>query len=213
VKLELKMSFQVKEKNAIQISLVLLLLIGIWLILDTDSPSLKKRPLHQGGSKLDPKVHVRDYNDRVNHHLSFTDRKILRQAESAVMENEITGSTSGEYDHLYPKIVPNHEGVDFSTDPRGEDLAEKLGRGRVDFGNPKSAKEIIHSELFDEDQQRHYTEAYKEAYAKAYVAQALREGYVVKLSKDYKVLSIVPARGPSNEKSHEIFDTSPGSAQ
>lgn len=172
--------------------LALLLFIGaaglIFAYLGTEDP----KPNVQGPS---PTAKSEKFEKSVNKHLMFTNEKMelerqRMQVENARLLNSDFSSTQPQ--HAYQ----NDNKLDLSTDTRAEDLAKELGRGEraEDYSTPH---DVVQKELFNAQQARSYSQAYKEEYARQFVENARRGGYKVILSEDLsRVISVTPIRNP-----------------
>lgn len=151
------------------------------------------------------------YEDRVNRHLMLTNEKIQLQKQSMVVDNQ---NLAPEYSRTKGAEPMDHEvrGVDLSTDTHAADVAAELGRAPRSPKAPGTPDETIQSEIFNEQQEREYSAAYKAEYARQFVQNARKSGWEVKLTSDYKVLSVKPLRKPGADK-ESIFSEGPGWAQ
>lgn len=137
--------------------------------------------------------------ERVNEHLSMTYlKKSLSEAKIEAENKKLTPIIDSPKNFDSSDIHAN-SGLDLSSDNRSELLTENLGRGMKTFAMPINPKEVIYTDLFNQDQDREYSVAYKEAYAKQFIENAKRSGYIIKLDSNYKIISVTPIQNPSNE--------------
>lgn len=166
------------------------------MIPDTAPPAAAKNAL----------LHTEKYEAKVNRHLMITNEKIEMQRRRMMMENEVLAP---EYFRTKPgaTVSRSNEGVDLSSDPHPVEVAKDLNRDTKVPAHPQTPDELIQRELFDQQQDREYSRAYKEEYARQFIANAAKNGWRVKLNDDYKVISVTPIRNPS---AADVFQGSGG---
>lgn len=155
-------------------------------------------------------VHSKKYEDSVNKHLMLTNEKIQLQKQRMMVENN---ALAPEYQRTRPgqAYENSNVGVDLTPENRSYEVAKALGREERPESQPRTPHEIIQSEVFNQQQEQEYSRAYKEEYAKQFIANAARNGWAVKLSDDFKVLSVTPIRAPTNQM--QLFNSDGRSGQ
>ena len=149
-------------------------------------------------AKKSSQLHTQQYEDRVNSHLMLTNQKMELQRQRAIVDNN--SYAPDYYDTKAGQAYHNNaNGVDLSTEAHAADVAKELGRGEREARAPETPHELIQSEIFNDQQYSEYTQAYKEEYARKFIENAARSGWRVKLSDDFKVISVTPIRTPSGQ--------------
>lgn len=189
----------IDDKKDKSFLLALLLFVGAGLLLYMSwEPSLSSR-----SSAVDK---VNKLEESVNKHLTSTNDRIEFSRQRMALENARAAKDLRET-VAQPTYLPERSGVDLSTDPRGYEIANELGRGSRFESMPSSPDEEIQKELFNAQQNAEYTKAYKDEYARQFIENARKGGWLVELNDDYKVISVRPIRKPS--QSMELFESSP----
>ena len=186
-----------KDKSHL-LGLALLLLAGFFIFLFL-LPDGKKSQGTMGAAQS------KEFEEKVNKHLFRTSQQIelsreKMEIEAAKIENQGLG-TGKQKEEMHK--------LDFSADPRAEALIRELGRGDKESNGPTNADEQVQADLFEAQQNEEYSEAYKKEYARQFVENARKAGYLIKLSDDYKVISVKQIRKPAD--SYELFNKSSGS--
>lgn len=152
-----------------------------------------------------PSVKSEKYEKAVNRHLMFTNEKMELERQRMQVEN--ARLLNNDFSSTQPqRAYQNESRLDFSTDTRAKELANELGRGerREEYTSPD---DIVQRELFNQEQMREYSRAYKEEYARQFIENARRGGYKVILSEDLsRVISVTPIR--NNGQGMELFGSS-----
>lgn len=154
---------------------------------------LMNSPKEQGIYEMSSEAKEKS-NDLANKNLYYTQKKIeleqkLREKENAFLAPEVGDVVLPFKNQASP--------LDFSSDINEERLIEHL-RGRSADLNWNSPRNEIMAELSDQDRVEEYVEQYKEQYAREFVANALKNGYLVTLDGNFRVVSVRPvARQPS----------------
>jgi len=196
------MEKQKKKDKSYLLALVLLLLSGFFILLFILPDGKKSESLKPNAA------HSKEYEERVNKHLFKTAQDIELSHEKMQIEmNDLANKGIG------PQALPKEDvhKLDFSADPRAEALMRELGRGSRESTGPSNADEQVQADLFQEEQSREYSEAYKKEYARQFVENARKAGYLIKLSDDYKVISVRPIRKPA--ENYELFKADSHGAQ
>ncbi len=176
------------EKNYKKEGLVIIILSLVLLVI-----GFSKNSENESATEVQKwNVNSKSYRNRVNDHLTIENNKIEFSRKKADSENDIYAPSFSESrpDYRYP-YHSQKNGVDLSTVDSGAQLSAELGRGERPPPMPQNPHDLIQSELFDQDQQVHYSKAYKEEYARQFVENAKRAGYKIILSSDYKVQSVM----------------------
>ena len=182
--------------------IALLLLIGAGAVLFIGMSQEQKQSAGQGHRRSEA------HDNLVNRHLFLTNEKIeaTRQQAEIKANEQIYGLRKNV--QAPPKVEAR--GVDLEADYRAYEVAEQIGRGPQPTPGAQSPNEWVQEELFYDEQQREYSEAYKAEYARQFVENARRKGWDVRLSDDYRVLSVKPLRKPTNQGT--VFSTGVGGA-
>ncbi|WP_295906066.1 hypothetical protein [uncultured Bdellovibrio sp.] len=143
-----------------------------------------------------PTAKSEKYEKSVNRHLMFTNEKMELERQRMQVENARLLNT--DFNSTQPqRAYQNENHLDLSSDTRAQELANELGRGekQEEYATPH---DVVQRELFNAQQMREYSQAYKEEYARQFVENARRGGYKVILSEDLtRVISVTPLRNPS----------------
>ncbi len=187
-----------KKDKSYLLGLALLLLAGFFIFLFFLPEG--KKPQGTVGS-----AQSKEFEEKVNKHLFRTSQQIelsreKMKIEAGKIENQGVGTG---------RLKEEIHRLDFSADPRAEALIRTLGRGDKEPNGPTNADEQIQADLFEAQQNDEYSEAYKKEYARQFVENARKAGYLIKLSDDYKVISVKQIRKPAD--SYELFNKSSGS--
>ena len=157
---------------------------------------LMNSPKEQGIYEMSSEAKEKS-NDIANRNLYYTQKKIEFEQQLREKENAFSAPAVGDV------ILPfknQASPLDFSSDINDQRLIEHLrGTAELDWNSPRNQ---IMAELSDQDRVEEYVEAYKENYAREFIANALRNGYVVTLDGNFRVLSVRPVpRQPSAAQS------------
>lgn len=152
------------------------------------------------GAKAEHKAKVQA---TVNKHLERTAEELEMQRRRAQIEN---ARLALDYQNSAPGQAYKNprEGIDLERDLREERVAEDLGRGESSPDGPNNPMDLIHQQIFVDQKNHEADEAYKREYARQFIENARRGGYEVRLSEDYRVLSVKPIRRPTNQQ--KLFD-------
>lgn len=183
-----------KDDKSYLLPLLLLLLSGFFLYLFL-MPEKKSATV----TAATPSAHSKAYEDKVNRYLFQTSQRIELEREKAQLE----ASKLSDQDLHPARPEDRTTALDFSADPRQEALLKDLGREARNPDDPSNPQEEIQAELFQEQQDQAYSEEYKTEYARQFVENARKAGYEVKLSSDFKVLSVKPLRRPADN--YQLF--------
>ncbi|MBO9665670.1 MAG: hypothetical protein J7501_02515 [Bdellovibrio sp.] len=203
------MASEKKSQNDHGKLLALLLFVGAGALVLMSMGPEEKRTAGQAPAS----VKSEKFEKNVNKHLMLTNENIEMQRRRMEIEN---ARSNGDFNST--KAQATYEapsgGVDLSTDSRASDVARELGRGDRQEDQPMNPHEVIQKELFNQQQNAEYTQAYKEEYARQFVENARRGGYKVILDDQYRVKQVVPLRrDTAGEGSGEMFDVTSGLAR
>lgn len=186
-----------------QTKLLALILIGIAILLIIFSAREEKPKVKS--NEIPAAVKSEKFEASVNKHLMLTNEAIEMQRQRAEIENarltqELENSKSQQ------AFTPHNESLDFSTENRSAEIANIMGRGEKATELLQDPRDIVQKELFNKQQMDEYSKAYREEYARQFVENARRGGYLVKLSADYRVLSVTPIRKPIPNRNEKILN-------
>lgn len=138
-------------------------------------------------------ISLQQNDDSVNNHLRKTARKIEVEKMKARVE-----AISQLKNNSEPSNFRNQQDSrlkeDFSADPRVDELAEALGKKSKTPSEPKDPGELVQARLYDQQKWNEYTLAYRQAYADKFIENARRNGWIIKLNDDYKIISAKPVK-------------------
>lgn len=129
--------------------------------------------------------------DSVNEHLKSVSDKMELQRLKALVENmkiSNDSSPSSVSSDTNPR-VEDQPIVDFSDDPRNRQQAEDFGRTNEMKKLPTDPRSTIYGSVVDERRAEKVKEFERQQQAKAFVANALKDGWKVKLDENYKIKS------------------------
>ena len=147
--------------------------------------------------------HTEEYSDRVNEHLKMTAQRMKQQQDTFNLENERDKLNSNQVFTSSQSTSQSSSGVDFSTDTQWDDMADKLRNRESQHGEISGPADEVQYDLFQKQKEAEYTEAYKEAYSQAFVENARKHGYEIKLTEDFKIKSV---RKIIQKKSPSLFE-------
>jgi hypothetical protein len=182
----------------------LLLLLGagglLWLSLTPDTKTAPNATT----------LYSKKYEEKVNRYLMLTNEKMELQKQRMMVENHALAPDYEDTRGGQP-YQNSSSGVDLSGDGHAEDVARELGREGHEASTPQTPHEMIQTEIFNARQAQEYSQAYKKEYARQFIENAAKNGWDVRLSDDFRVLSVKPMRKPSNQM--QLFNTGGGSSQ
>lgn len=126
--------------------------------------------------------------EKINRHMQDTNRQMYLQEQKAYIESK---KSYNEF-HKAPSQQPYQ--VDHS-----EVSIPQYEEGPQNFAMPKDPHDLIQEELFREQADRQYTEAYKKEYARQFVENAKAAGWLIKLDASYRIISVRPLRKPAEK--------------
>lgn len=166
----------------------------IFLLLSAFFVFLFLLPDGKKGEVANKNPQSKQFEEKVNKYLFQTSQQMeLNRQKAQIEANDLEAKGLGK-----PTVKDDVHHLDLSTDPRAEALLRELGRDVKDNGAPMNADEQVQAELFQEQENQEYSEAYKKEYARQFVENARKAGYIIKLNDDYKVISISPIRKPAD---------------
>ncbi|MNJ93464.1 hypothetical protein D3C87_111460 [compost metagenome] len=170
--------------------------------------SLGPDPKPQAKSSSGAAAKSEKFEKNVNKHLMVTNDTMEMARQRMAIEN---AQLARDFSSTKPQKVyeVQSNGVDLSGDSHAADIANELGRGeRQRVIN--SPHDVIQKELFNDQQNEAYTQAYKEEYARQFVENARKGGYKVQLNDEFKVISVTPIRKPT--QNIDLFNAPAGEA-
>lgn len=177
------------DKKNIALSLLLLFSsIGLfWFALKEDDENFDNE-----------KVSLQQSENVINDHLKKTAKKIEEEKIKAQIENlQQYKNAENKMEMQSSDFSSNIKNDDFKSDPRLDELTQSLGKNRKEPSPPKSPKEVIHAQMYDHQKWNEYTLAYRQSYADKFVENARRQGWVIKLDNEYKIISAKPVKKDS----------------
>lgn len=155
-------------------------------------------------------VKTEKYEKSVNRHLMLTNERMELEKQRMAVENA-DALNKGFSGTRSQKAYYNENRLDLSSDTRAQEMANELGRGQKQEAI-ESPHDVVQRELFNDEQAKQASQAYREEYARQFVENARRGGYKVQLSEDLsRVISVQPLRDPSND--FNIYGGSVGGRQ
>jgi hypothetical protein len=152
-------------------------------------------------------VKTKKFEQSVNRHLMLTNERMELEKQRMDVENQKLMNSSGFSSTRAQKAYTNDDRLDLSTDNRGAEVANEMGRGAQRNEDLNSPHDIVQRELFNEQQAQQESLAYRQQYARQFVENARRGGYEVRLSEDLsRVISVKPIRNPSGTEFNVFKD-------
>lgn len=189
------------------------LLLSVLQLRQPNEPQKASRNLGPEKKRVNPGVdiHSPEHLESINRHLKSTAANLSLQRQSVQVQNyglllknqykrqEVEGDAmiSEESSMHGPALNAPVEPDEWA------DLAAKIRDPQYSNPSVQEPGDAVQFELFQQQQDRDYSEAYKKAYAEAFVANAKKAGYEVKLSPDYRVLSV---RKYAKPRAPSLFD-------
>lgn len=135
----------------------------------------------------------KDTQEKINRHLQETSRKMYlqeqrSQIESRKIQEEVRKMKAQEVYHVEPSTVdiPNANDRHYFN--------EQVGRGRKDFGSPQDPSQMIQEQLFREESERQFSEAYKKEYTRQFIENARAGGWEIKVDDSFRIISVKPIK-------------------
>lgn len=151
--------------------------------------------LHNGDDKSKVSARSARAQEAVNKHLARTAEQLEIQRRRMQIESSKLALTYLE-SQQGKRYEPPREGAELLSNDTSEMVARDLGVDKVQ-PLPANPMDLIHHQIFEEQSQRHMSEAFKREYARQFIENARRGGYEIRLSDDFRVLSVKPIRRPS----------------
>ncbi|MBX3034952.1 MAG: hypothetical protein KF865_13615 [Bdellovibrionaceae bacterium] len=159
-----------------------------------------------GGGDSSPKISA-EKKEQVRHSANEHLRKTAEQIEMQKRQMAIRSwQLANDFNRTVPEraYTPPKEGAELVEEGIANDVARDLGR---DNGGakalPANPADLIHHQLFEEQNSRQQSAAYRKEYARQFVENARRGGWEIRLDDDYKVISVRRLRQPSNQ--YQLF--------
>lgn len=146
--------------------------------------------------KIESAAHAEKAQNFVNQHLRKTAERIeLQQRQMSLrnwqLANEYGQTVAGK------AYTPPKEGAHLREQTTAQEVAKDLGRDDAPKSIPNDPMNLVQQQLFQAQEMSKYDDAYRKEYARQFVENARRGGYDIKLSDDYRVLSVKKIRAPS----------------
>lgn len=132
----------------------------------------------------------------VNKHLSRTAEQLELQKRQMQIENSKLALTYLQSKPDKGYVAPK-EGAELMSGNSAEAVARDLGVDENKQARPTDPMSMIQHQIFEEQNKQNMNEAFKKEYARQFIENARRGGYEIKLSEDYRVISVKPLRQPS----------------
>lgn len=127
--------------------------------------------------------------DIVNDHLkSVSDKMELQRMKAMVANMKVANSSSGESSNTN-RVEETRPIIDFSDDPRGRQQAEDFGRTNELKKIPTDPRSLVYGSVIDERRAQKVKEFQRREQAKAFVANAKKDGWRVRLDENFKIKS------------------------
>lgn len=149
-------------------------------------PSVAPSPRPQ--TRLNLEQERRRVEQSVNRHIQVTNKKIENDKEVVRLD---AGFKLPKVGVLIRQPVQSQSGVDLSVDKREMNPARDLERRPLEPAAP-SAADVVQADLARLQHNAIAEEQFRREYAKAYIEEARRNGYEIKLDNDYRVIDIRP---------------------
>ena len=140
-------------------------------------------------------VHSEEYSQRVNSHLKMTEQKMRQQEQTMAIENHKARMRNAQSDEIPPEEAtvrnpPSGFETLYAQDEQGSDLPTKIRGAQHAQETSQDPADTIQLALFQEQIARESSEAFKKKYAEAFVEKAKKQGVEIRLSADYRILSV-----------------------
>jgi len=188
-----------KSKNSSKSKYLGYFLIGISALIlyfqFVDTPDENNADVKQNA---DLKTFEGDPHQIVDQHLKEAQHNIYNKKEQIQFQkdqdDQLDFEEFGTGTHLEKNPIP----LELNSSEIGEKLSQDLNKNMALYkGKPTSPDELLQMELFNASEQNKLDEAYKEAYAKHFIENARRDGWEIKLNKNYKIISAKPILKPN----------------
>lgn len=143
------------------------------------------------------RVYLQQSENAINNHLKKTARKIEEGKIKVQVENLQSKNAANRIEMQSTDFSSTSHSNDFKSDPRLDELTQSLGKNKKEPAPPKSPKEVIQAQMYDNQQWNEYTLSYRQSYADKFVENARRQGWVIKLDSEYKIISAKPLKKDS----------------
>ncbi len=169
--------------------------IALSLLLLFSSIGLFWFALKEENENLDNEgVYLQQSENAINDHLKRTARKIEEGKIKVQVENLQSKNAANRIEMQSTDFSSTSHSNDFKSDPRLDELTQSLGKNKKEPAPPKSPKEVIQAQMYDNQQWNEYTLSYRQSYADKFVENARRQGWVIKLDSEYKIISAKPLK-------------------
>lgn len=96
------------------------------------------------------------------------------------------------------------ENFSLETDPYMQSLTDDLNRSRSAQDQNMTPEEIVQQRLYENDQLRKSSQAYREAYAEQFIENARNAGWEIELGPNFEVLSVRKLK--EKKRTPSLFD-------
>ncbi|MGE3758491.1 MAG: hypothetical protein AB7H97_12085 [Pseudobdellovibrionaceae bacterium] len=180
-----------KKNNSGFIGFIFLLfavLVGTYALHENKQQVVRKSPSQQRSALMTrtPK------EERVNLHLRMMEQAKVTARHRVERENRKTAPEIGEG---YQPDDKSYWHLDMQPDDVSVRVYNDIKRESKTWETPDGQ---IQEYLADEEKRKAYEQAYREEFVRAYKENARRQGYNVKISKDYVIEEVTPIRNPSS---------------
>jgi hypothetical protein len=145
-------------------------------------------------NRTNPTQRENDPQRILDAHLKETQQRLQLQKDEIELRKRLDDTQNFEEHpsrtHLEREPVP----LELNTTDEAEKLAQDLKKNPIGSKRPSSPEEYLQMELFKAQEAATLNAAYKEEYARQFIANARKDGWEIKLNKDFKVISVKPLR-------------------
>jgi hypothetical protein len=184
------------------------LLIGlIFLLLALVAYFLQEQENERIGVSASRKVLLesKETQDRINYHLRETSREMtLKEQQSAIEEKRRLVELQNSKPQREMGYNPHQlEISEYQDRPMFNEL---VGRGKKESAFPSDPNELVQKELFHEQAEQQYSEAYKAEYTRQFIENARKEGWEIQVDSSYRVTKVRAVRPPDRNPSYKVFE-------
>jgi hypothetical protein len=169
-----------KRNEAALLGLLLLFAAGGVLFFEAFS----KKPIE--GQMEFTSLQSKETQKKVNRHLQETSRQIYLREQKAYIESQ---KSMKQLEKAKAQSPYKADQTDLPM-PHYEEPTRR-------FSMPSDPNELIQEELFREQAERRYTEAYKKEYTRQFIENARADGWEIRVDSSYKIISVKPIRTPA----------------
>lgn len=193
-----------EEKERPWLALLLLLFAGVLLFLGIRDDRKSKKD----ATSL---ARTEQIQEKVDQHMQLTAERLNLQRARMQIENSRLAKDYSQSKEQRPYVAPQ-EGSELVQEQASEAVAQDLGRNQMLRVMPANPADLINHQLFEQERAKASNEAYRREYARQFIENARRGGWDVKLSEDYRVISVRPYQKPTGPQ-YQLFHGASGSAE